>query len=150
MRMPLASRVILYVLSGYMIIGAHVADWRTHLHSPRWPPHAKFHDGQTLCFAIFLGVMTCLLADRRTNDRGLTMVSAVGFASAFWVTQYFAILYPGTAFVDPEYDTPSAYIPGFHAQPVLDVTALVIIAVAAWLSLRESANSGGATVQRQR
>ena len=138
--MPLASRIIFYVLSVYMMVGAHVADWRTHLHSQRWPPHAKFHDGQTLCFAIFLGAMTCVLAGSRTLDKKLTMISTVGFASAFWITQYFAILYPGTAFVDPEYDTPSAYILGFHAQPVLDVIALTIIAVAAWLAVRRSAN----------
>ena len=51
MRMPLSSRIIFYILTVYMAVGAHVFDWQTHIHSPRWPSHARevprsSHDGE--------------------------------------------------------------------------------------------------------
>jgi hypothetical protein len=139
MHMPLNSRIIFYILTIYMAIGAHVFDWQTHIHSPRWPPHAKFHSAHTMSISVVLCLLTCFIASRKATDKALTLIATVGFASAFWVSQFCAILYPGTAFVDPEYDTPSAYILGFHAQPFLDVVAICLILFAAWLAARRTA-----------
>jgi hypothetical protein len=97
MRMPLSSRIIFYVLTVYMALGAHVFDWQTHLHSTRWPPHAKFHAAHTMAISIVLCLLTCLIASRKTTDKALTLIATVGFASAFCASQFCAILYPGTA-----------------------------------------------------
>ena len=139
MRMPLSSRIIFSVLTVYMAIGAHFFDWQTHLHSPHWPPHAKFHAAHTMAISVVLCLLTCFVANRKTTDKALTLIATVGFASAFWISQLFAILYPGTAFVDPEYDKHSAYILGFHAQPFLDLVAVCLIALAAWIAARRAA-----------
>ncbi len=139
MRMPLSSRIIFCVLTIYMAIGAHFFDWQTHLHSPHWPPHAKFHAAHTMAISVVLCLLTCFVANRKTTDKALTLIATVGFASAFWISQFCAILYPGTAFVDPEYDKPSAYILGFHAQPFLDLIAVCLIALAAWIAARRAA-----------
>ncbi len=139
MRMPLVSRIVFYFLSLYLVVGAHVADYsRTHLFDPRWPPHAKFHDGQTLMFSIFLGALTVYFASSRTKDRVQTLTSTAAFAALYWVTQAFAIAYPGTAFMDPEFDKPSAYLIGLPAQVVVDVIALGLIAFATYVARRSS------------
>jgi hypothetical protein len=138
MRVPLISRVIFYFVSIYLVVGAHVADFsRTHLLDPRWPPHAKFHDGQTLMFSIFLAVLTIYFASARTQDKTLTLVSTTSFAALYWVTQALAIVYPGTAFMDPEFNTPSAYLLGLPAQVVIDIIALALITFATLYAIRK-------------
>jgi hypothetical protein len=140
MRMPLSSRILFCFVSLYLVVGAHIADYsRTHLLDPRWPPHAKFHDGQTLMFSIFLCVLTIFFAARKTQDKSITLIATTSLAALYWVTQALAIVYPGTAFVDPEFNTPSAYLLGFPAQVVIDVIALCLISVASYLAARKSA-----------
>lgn len=139
MRMPNISRGIFYFVSIYLVVGAHVADYsRTHLLDPRWPPHAKFHDGQTLMCSIFLAALTIYFASARTQDKVLTLVSTTSFAALYWVTQALAIVYPGTAFMDPEFNTPSAYLLGLPAQVVIDIIALGLIAFATFYAARKS------------
>ena len=139
MRMPLISRILFYFVSLYLVVGAHIADYsRTHLLDPRWPPHAKFHDGQTLMFSIFLAALTIFFATQRTEDRKLTLISTAAFASMYWVTQALAIVYPGTAFVDPEFDTPRAYLLGLPAQATIDIVAISLVAIATFLAARRS------------
>jgi len=49
MRMTLSSRLIFTAIGVSLPIAAHRADMNeTHIYNPDWPPHAKFHDGQTL------------------------------------------------------------------------------------------------------
>jgi hypothetical protein len=138
MRMPIVSRILFCFVSIYLVVGAHVADYsRSHLLDPRWPPHAKFHDGQTLMFSIFLAVLTIFFALSRTQDKRITLIATTSFAALYWVTQALAIVYPGTAFMDPEFNTPSAYLLGLPAQVVIDVIALCLISVAYYLAARE-------------
>jgi hypothetical protein len=138
-RMPLVSRILFCFVSLYLVVGAHVADYsRTHLLDPRWPPHAKFHDGQTLMFSIFLAAITIFFAIKKTQDRNITLIATTSFAALYWVTQALAIVYPGTAFVDPEFDTPRAYLLGLPAQATIDIIALSLIAVATYLAARRS------------
>jgi hypothetical protein len=46
--MALSSRLIFTVIGVTLPIAAHLADMsQTHIYNPHWPPHAKFHNGQT-------------------------------------------------------------------------------------------------------
>src|ERR1700748_821085 len=104
MAMPWVSRLLYTLVSVMMPLGAHLADYNgTHVFNPRWPPHAKFHTGQTLMMSILLGVLTLFFAWRRSDDRVTAVLAASSFAAVYWVTQALAIVYPGTAAVDPEF-----------------------------------------------
>ncbi|WFR67483.1 hypothetical protein P9139_02730 [Curtobacterium flaccumfaciens] len=43
------GKVLLTVTALYAGAGPYVFDWnKTHIHNPDWPPHAKFHNAQTM------------------------------------------------------------------------------------------------------
>lgn len=132
MKMPLMSRMIFSFLGVYLPIGSHMADYsKTHLFNPRWPPHAKFHTGHTLMFSTLLGALTIYLTNRKTSDKKEALISVTTVTGLYWITQFLAILYPNTAFTDPDWDTPKQYILGIPAQPFIDVVALGLTAFAA-------------------
>ncbi len=86
--------------------GAYLADWNeTHIYNPRWPPHAKFHNGQTMSMGLALGIATLYYLWRPLNGETAenNLHTVVVFASLYWITQLSAILYPGTMFADPEF-----------------------------------------------
>jgi hypothetical protein len=71
MRMPFSSRALFLLSALGLALGAHMADYfsTTHIFNDRWPPHAKFHTGQTLSMSILLGVMSAFFAWRKTEFR---------------------------------------------------------------------------------
>ena len=89
-------------------------------------------------FSIFLAALTTFFAIRKTQDRNITLIATTSFAALYWVTQALAIVYPGTAFVDPEFDTPRAYLLGLPAQATIDILALSFIAVATYMAAHRS------------
>jgi hypothetical protein len=99
-------KALLTIVSVFTALAAYVADWNeTHIYNQRWPPHAKFHNGQTMSMGLALGTATLyhlwrpLKAEAaRDNLKTVTI-----FASLYWITQLSAILYPGTRFTDPEF-----------------------------------------------
>jgi hypothetical protein len=43
------GKVLLSVVALFTSTGCYLADWSdSHVFNPRWPPHAKFHNGQTM------------------------------------------------------------------------------------------------------
>jgi hypothetical protein len=141
MRMPFSSRVLFLLSALGLALGAHMADYfsTTHIFNDRWPPHAKFHTGQTLSMSIVLGVMSAFFAWRKTSDRKTTVYAAAGFAALYWVTQATAIIYPGTAFYDPEFLTPNCFPLGLPGQAYFEIAFLVVIGLASWFALRKGA-----------
>lgn len=105
----LPARCLLSVLATATAAGGYLADWNeTHVFNPRWPPHAKFHNGQTMSTGLGLGLLTAYFTWRRTHTG--TMAGALDnlwiatlFSSLYWVTQISAILYPGSDWCDEEF-----------------------------------------------
>jgi hypothetical protein len=47
--MPSIGRILFGLVGVTTSVGGYIADWNeTHVYNPRWPPHAKFHNGQTM------------------------------------------------------------------------------------------------------
>lgn len=133
-------RLIFTFLGVLLPIGAHVADMAapTHVFNTRWPPHAKFHGGQTLSMSIALGALTLVFAWRPSADRVTSTWAAFAFATTYSVTQA-AIAYPGTAFFDPEF-VPMLVL-GAPIQLWFGFTAVSLAGLATWLSLRGRARA---------
>ena len=64
---------------GVMGVGGLLADclvWATarqHMKNPAWPPHAKFHNAQTILLGIGLGVLTVALVTVPAADSAVSL-----------------------------------------------------------------------------
>lgn len=102
MAQPLtAGRLIITAGNLLYSVGAFAADYNeTHVKNPRWPPHAKFHNGQTmtlgLCLAssslYYLFRPAATVAQAKDN-----LFTAALIGSFYCGAGMSAILYPGTA-----------------------------------------------------
>jgi hypothetical protein len=82
-------------------IGAFVFDYNeTHVLNPRWPPHAKFHNGQTMTLGTLLCVLSLYHLFRSTSSptqRKDHVWNASVVGSLYCLAGLSAILYPDTA-----------------------------------------------------
>ncbi|MEV5720336.1 DUF6640 family protein [Amycolatopsis mediterranei] len=121
MRRKSLGRALISLTSLVTAVGPYKADWNeTHVYNPEWPPHAKFHNGQTMSLGLALGATSLWQLWRRPTRAGLDAGAVL--ASLYWVTQISALAYPGSRAVDPPKAErfPQAKI----AVPALALTAL--------------------------
>jgi hypothetical protein len=143
------GRLIVSAVAIFTAVIPYVADWNaTHIFNPRWTPHAKFHNAQTMAFAAVLGVLALVYVWRRGasgDDRGNIIVGGI-FAGLYWVTQGMAHFYPGVAYMDPEFVTSAAMHPVFGLTPqgIIDIIILLITSAGVALAL-----SGGKSISAQ-
>ncbi len=53
------GRVLICAIAVETTVGPYLADWNaTHIYNPTWPPHAKFHNAQTMSLGVGLGLAT--------------------------------------------------------------------------------------------
>ncbi|MFG1640626.1 DUF6640 family protein [Amycolatopsis sp. NPDC049252] len=116
------GRALISLTSLLTAAGPYQADWNeTHVKNPAWPPHAKFHNGQTMSLGLALGVTSLWQLWRAPSSReGLD--AGATLASLYWLTQISALAYPGSKAVDPPGTAkfPQAVV----AFPALAVTAI--------------------------
>lgn len=83
-------------------VGPFRYDWNdTHIHNPAWPPHAKFHNGQTMSLGATLSAAALWQLWTRSDDPRQALDAAAVFAALYWITNISAIFYPGSRAVDP-------------------------------------------------
>lgn len=123
------STVIITTVGLFTLIGGTLADYNeTHLFNPNWPPHAKFHNAQTMLLGGYLGLLTLyfLWLSPATLSRLWKLNLAVLFASLYWLSQAPSILFPGTALVDSEFASQSRTGGQFYLDAI--VLGLLILA----------------------
>ncbi len=104
---------------------------RQHLWNARWPPHAKFHNGQTMLMGIFGGSLSlAILFVSRTLTLRLLLLAAASAANYF-VAMVLAPLFPGTAWTDPEFAAETGRPLGLAPQQLVSygVCGLMLLAV---------------------
>ena len=149
MNKRLIGKVIISVLALFTAVAGHLADMNaTHIYNPDWPPHAKFHNGQTLAFAGLEAVATLWFLWRRGGDARTNVAAAGILAGLYWAAQSLAILYPNTAFFDPQFDRPGMYVLGLPVQAALQIVVLILLAIATPLALTDRPRVRAAAASR--
>ncbi|KAG8532060.1 uncharacterized protein KY384_003697 [Bacidia gigantensis] len=99
------GRICLTLTGLATAIGPYVADWnKTHVKNPKWPPHAKFHNGQTMSTGLCLGLLTIYYTwQPYTAATAFSLRTAAIFGSLYGATALSGILYPGALAIDPEF-----------------------------------------------
>ncbi|KAH7141950.1 hypothetical protein EDB81DRAFT_843432 [Dactylonectria macrodidyma] len=104
------GRLLLSIDSIMLLIGRFLADWNeTHVFNPRWPPHAKFHNVQTIALASILGGVTLYFTWRPASSqliRNAYLAMATITGSVHWISGFMAYFFPNTDGLDPEFGGP--------------------------------------------
>jgi hypothetical protein len=51
------GRILISLVAAGTAAGPYLADWNeTHIYNPSWPPHAKFHNDQTMSMGVALAL----------------------------------------------------------------------------------------------
>jgi hypothetical protein len=123
------ARIIVSVCASITLLGAFAADFnKTHILNPKWPPHAKFHDGQTMLLGAFLSACALFYAWRR-EATGSALRTGILFASLYWFSNGGAILFPGAAWADPD-RAGQGLILGLPGAAVIGVVELALLGIA--------------------
>ena len=105
---------------------------KQHLFNPRWPPHAKFHNGQTMLMGIISGSLSLavLFGSKPLGFPSFSIATAI--AANYFVAMALSPLFPGTAWSDPEFTVHQPNPLGLAPQQLVSygLCALVLIAIA--------------------
>ena len=76
---------------------------RQHLFNPSWPPHAKFHNAQTMLMGLVSGTLSLAILFGTPSFTLPVLLLAAVIAANYFMTMALAPLFPKTAWMDPEF-----------------------------------------------
>ncbi|MBC7940028.1 MAG: hypothetical protein H7Z19_09745 [Chitinophagaceae bacterium] len=129
------TKLVLCAVALFGGLGGLLADFSdTHLLNPMWPPHAKFHNAQTMSIGMLLALFTLLFAFWRAPESRARWAAMAVLATLYWGSIVCAQFFPGVGFFDPQFaDREKILILGHHLTQsemglvlVLSVWALVL------------------------
>lgn len=135
------GKILVSFIALFTAVSPYLADWNiTHIYNPTWPPHAKFHNAQTMAFGALLGLLSlyCMWIRKGVDDLQKLNEAAL-VASLYWIAQLPAMLFPGTALADPGgYQGKMPVVLGIQFnQVVMDVTIILPLVITGYLLERK-------------
>ena len=127
--------IALYAFGGFVADAVVPSTSRQHLWNPAWPPHAKFHNGQTMLLGIFGGSLSLYIL---FGCRPLTLqmfLLAAAAAAMYWASMALAALFPGTAWYDPEFALSTSRPLGLSPQQILSYAMCLLLVSAVVLAI---------------
>lgn len=105
---------------------------RQHIWNPAWPPHAKFHNAQTMLLGLFGGSLSLYLLFGRGPLDLVSFLIATAVGANYFVAMALAPLFPGNAWVDPEFKAGTPQPLGLNPQQLVTyiLCGLIVVAVA--------------------
>ncbi|GHO60044.1 DUF6640 family protein [Ktedonobacter robiniae] len=76
---------------------------KQHMRNPHWPPHPKFHNGQTITLGVLLGLLALWFLWYPGGDQHVHFQLGVVVAALYWLSMLGASMLPGIRWVDPEF-----------------------------------------------
>lgn len=133
----LVAFVAVFNFGGLVADGLVPATARQHIWNPLWPPHAKFHNGQTMTMGIFSGALAlAILFGARPLTLPLFLIAAA-VAANYFLAMAFAPAFPGADWSDPEFAAENGRPLGLAPQQLVTyvlcgvMILAIVIAVAA-------------------
>lgn len=131
MKWPGMGRGILSSVAALTAVGGFLADWnRTHLFNPGWPPHAKFHDAQSILLGSFLGAGGLYFLRSGGQDPKRNLALGALLPSLFWLAQAGSFLFPGAQGLEVEFPEKVPRVGGVWLnERVASASMLALIAI---------------------
>src|SRR5213080_5476073 len=83
-------------------VAPFLADWNdSHLFSPQWSPHARFHGAVSLGMTTILSSVALWLLWRRSPEQDASVTVAAAIPMAYWGPFFLAPFVPGTYALGP-------------------------------------------------
>ena len=126
----IVALVAVYNFGGYVADAVIPFTAKQHIHNPRWPPHAKFHNGQSMLLSIGLGLYSLFLLFGISPLTFLHLMLAAVAAGLYFVTMLLSPVFPGTAWSDPEFTKENGSVLGMHPQLFVGLLVCLILLIA--------------------
>src|SRR6266480_6300322 len=95
------GKILISLAAIITAVAPFLADWNdSHLFSPQWSPHARFHGVVSLGMTSLLSSVALWLLWRRSPDQDAAVTVAAMIPIAYWGPFFPATLVPGTAIED--------------------------------------------------
>ena len=132
----LVALVAVWNFGGYVADAVIPVTAKQHLRNPHWPPHAKFHNCQTMVIGILLGLIAlCILfASGPLTLHRLLLAAAV--SGTYFAAMLFAPAFPGTEWHDPEFARLDPMVFGLPAQKLVAFIICALLLIACILGYR--------------
>ena len=100
---------------------------KQHIHNPRWPPHAKFHNGQTMLLGVGLGLFSLFLLFGTGALTFLHFIMAALSAALYFVAMLLSPIFSGAGWSDPEFTKENGSVLGMHPQLFVGLLVCLIL-----------------------
>jgi hypothetical protein len=125
-------------LGGILFDAVIPATARQHQRNPAWPPHAKFHNGQTMMLGALNMIVALVLLFALQPLSLPQLLVAAAIAEICFASMLLAPIFPGTAWSDPEFETINPRPLGIPIQKFLSTIATGLVVVAVVLALYQA------------